>query len=92
MNSKLFQLKRIALELLEDFDTNNDSKITLDEFVHHRASRLEDGDDAEVSFCNTIIGPRIYITIARTLKSNQSCVSDIVCFAHCVLCSVLFLH
>ena len=43
-----YVLTRIAEELLEDFDTNKDKKVSIDEFVHHSPSRIDDKDDKEI--------------------------------------------
>jgi len=43
-----YVLTRIAQELLEDLDKNNDKTVTMDEFVHHEASRVDDKGDKEI--------------------------------------------
>jgi len=43
-----YVLTRIAQELLEDFDKDKDNKVSMSEFVHHEASRVDDKGDKEI--------------------------------------------
>lgn len=43
-----YVLTRIAQELLEDLDKSKDGKVSMSEFVHHEASRVDDKDDKEI--------------------------------------------